>query len=204
MYCVKCGAQLDDNAEFCSKCGTNQTNNLSPDKGYRAPNYEFKTVRCYPSDYSENKYKEFYENCGWTILDMDRKQEYTGQDSSGTRHYSTQTHIKMQRDKNMPNYEKIKELSDKAEEYFDTTPKTKSIRRWIFIAILAAILSLPNLFAYKVMFITILLGVVVGICILKIVLNVSKNKKTRTSYYANKSVSDKAYQECKDLVAKSK
>jgi len=25
MFCKECGAQIDDNAKFCSKCGTQQT-----------------------------------------------------------------------------------------------------------------------------------------------------------------------------------
>ncbi len=204
MFCAKCGTQLDDGTEFCPKCGASQTGAETPQQNYRAPNYEFKTVRCYPSDYTENKYREFYENCGWTILDMDRKQVYSGQDSSGTQHYSTQTHIKMQRDKNMPNYEEIRKLSDTAEEYFDTTAKTKPTTRWIIVAVVAILGLIFNLLFGAPALIAVPFAVIIGVCVLMFTLAVTKNKKMRKIYYANKAISDKAYEECKKLVAQSK
>ncbi|MBP3313232.1 MAG: zinc-ribbon domain-containing protein [Oscillospiraceae bacterium] len=30
MYCIKCGAQIEDNATFCSVCGASQTESLQP------------------------------------------------------------------------------------------------------------------------------------------------------------------------------
>jgi hypothetical protein len=213
---------MSDGAAFCASCGASQADGgaVSQGGGYIAPNFEFKTVRCYPSDATESKYKYFYEGCGWIIMDMDRKQVYTGQSADGTRHYSTQTHIKMQRDKNRPNYDKIYELSAKAESYFDTTPAAYSYGKGTksaFIALLAMgiVFLILGLFAgfvfsfgggFSPMGIAF---VVVGAvsAVTGIIIKAATHKKISAkkaelmaSYNQNKAEADKAFEECRRLV----
>jgi len=118
---------MPDNAVFCSGCGTNQQGDITISQ--HKPIYEMKTITCYPTERAEQQTNEFYQDLGWEVLSMDRKQLNAGQtpnfffDGSNvayggsTQHFTTQTHISIRRDKKMPNYDKIKELSDKAEYY---------------------------------------------------------------------------------------
>jgi len=213
MFCKQCGNEMQDGLKFCGSCGANQESGASAAQpvqtAYRAPNYEFKTVRCYPSDSAEDKYRRFYEDCGWTILDMDRKQKFDGQttasDGSRTSHYSTQTHIKLQRDKNRPNYDKIKELSDIAENYFDTTPNTKkSNKAFLAPLIIGAVLLLLGIINRMSVFLLIAGAVLVGGGIALAVVLVKKCKKTNAAiterYTKNKAEADAARAECKRLV----
>ncbi len=199
MFCVKCGAQISDESKVCEKCGAAQKT---------APDYEYKTVRCYPSDSTENKYKMFYESCGWKITDIDRRQTYDGQSFDGTQNYSTQTHIKMQRDKNMPNYDKIRELSEKAEGYFDTVPNKKRCASWLAIGIFAIIVGTIACIMASMLglpFYAFIVAIVIGVCcLIPGILRIKSNKKVEAQYYANKAIADKALEECKALVRKSK
>lgn len=197
MFCVRCGAQIRDGSLICDKCGATQTN---------APDYEYKTVRCYPSEATEERYREFYENCGWKVTDMDRRQTFEGQ-SGGTKTYATQTHIKLQRDKNMPYYEEIRALSAEAESYFDTTPKKKSVLLpfacsfAFLICLITLCFSMPTniiYIAFCIFGVPFIAPLIIGI------VRISKNKKFKESYYANKKYADQAYEKCKQLVRKSR
>jgi len=226
MFCSNCGKETGD-AKFCPGCGASRDGVATAAQvAYKVPNFEFKTVRCYPSDAAETKYKDFYEGCGWTILDMDRKQIFAGQTqgyNTRTNHYSTQTHIKMQRDKNHPNYEKIAELSEKAEAYFDTSPKTVKLNRTpqglgglalIGVGLLALIFggfygcmdSLSSFSDYQtITTVSLIAGaVMMAVGILLVVLAVLSMKKKNPgiieSYNKNKAEADAAYAECKKLV----
>ncbi|MCL2630534.1 MAG: hypothetical protein FWD49_03285 [Firmicutes bacterium] len=158
------------------------------------PNYEFKTLKCYPNDYTEQRYVDFYQNCGWQIMDMDRKQVYTGQSSDGTKNYSTSTHIKMQRDTSMLNYAKIAELSAKAERYFDTS-LTNAVN---YDKAFASAKGLATMFVLFGFFILPVIGWFLSIPFFK-KMKLRKQEVTET-YNKNKSESDKAYEECKALV----
>ena len=202
MFCKKCGKEMPDNAIFCSGCGTSPEGEAGATFGHKPPNYEFKTVKCYPNEYTENMHKDFYEACGWQIVDMDRKQLFDGQDDLGTKHYSTSTYIKMQRDKNRPNYERIMELSAKAESYFDTSPNTISLKKdkkykkaatWSSTFLVLGFCYLP------------VIGWFISIPFFK------KKKKRKLeieehnyemvkSYNENKAKADAAFEECKKLV----
>ncbi|MCL2061317.1 MAG: zinc ribbon domain-containing protein [Firmicutes bacterium] len=144
MFCNKCGKEMPDSSVFCSSCGASQQGGAATAQtAYRAPDWEFRTEKCYPSDAVEKKRRELYENCGWTIIDMDRKQTYEGQTFYGagvsTKNYSTSTYIKMQRDRNHPHYQKMKELSPIVESYYTRSAPTKdlvknsSIGTWVLL-----------------------------------------------------------------------
>ena len=72
-------------------------------------NYESRTVQVYPSDYEERKAISVYERGGWELTNNVRNQERHGDT------ISTFIRLSFRRNKNMPNYEKIKELSADAE-----------------------------------------------------------------------------------------
>jgi len=222
MFCSSCGKEVGE-AKFCPNCGAGRDGvaTATAQPAYKAPNFEFKTVRCYPSDYQEQRYKEFYEGCGWTILDMDRKQQYTGQSSDGTKHYSTQTHIKMQRDKNHPNYEKIAELSEKAEKYFDTNANTKKVSKTgvgklcivaisigpflvLWGAIMRALMEdmrigMASVIGVIAVGIAMIVAGIVGLVLMGKKLKKS-NAEVTERYNKNKVEADAACEECKKLV----
>jgi len=221
MFCNKCGQQMPDNTVFCGGCGTNNQGGgqAAQQPIYKVPSFEFKTVRCYPSDYEENKYKEFYEDCGWTIMDMDRKQTNSGGYSAGgynVTNYSTTTHIKMQRDKNHPHYAKIKELSETAEAYFDTTPAAKKYgnktKAAFLMFLLLGLMLLPYGIGCAFLFESLITGIIMGsiggvFIFIAIIIRTKTAKKIRLkkkelqeSYNRNKAVANQARVECKKLV----
>ena len=124
MFCKQCGTQMLENSQFCGKCGGGQNGQVGgyqQQQVYKPPNYEMRTVQCYPSDEAEREEVDFYAMCGWEVMGMDRKQTFEGTFSDGTggqsKRYLTRSHIQIKRDRNMPNFIKIKELSDKADSF---------------------------------------------------------------------------------------
>jgi hypothetical protein len=217
MFCRDCGKEVA--GEFCGGCGAAAAGAPAPAApqqkgGYGGPNYEFKTVKCYPDEGTEQRYVGFYQDMGWEVVDMDRKQTFDGQsynafDGSSTSHYSTSTYIKMKRDKNRPNYAQIAQLSAVAEDYFDTSPK-KSKKTGAIVAIvigvIAVLAGLANIggIRYGGLPAVLVPGLVgVGLLVLGILLMVKGSKKDKAlseSYYANKAEADRAYEECRRLV----
>jgi len=163
-------------------------------------NYEFKTTQCYPHAATESMYKNFYEGCGWEILDMDRKQEYKGQSSDGTKHFSTQTHIKLRRDKSMKNYSEIETLSAEAEAYFDTTPKKSPSGKYgFYLFIIGALILIIGIIG-KSMPLDIAGGAVLAFGVLLLAIGAKKNKALKASYLVSKAAADEAFEKCKKLV----
>jgi len=167
MFCYNCGNQVANGSAFCAGCGANQSqsttmvqpntvrpivqqantvqasvvqasnaqyNNLP---GGIQSNYEYKTVKCYPSDEEENRLVSFYVACGWEFLTMDRVSEsYT---NGWYYENKSSTHIKLRRDTTRTNHEKIKELSNAAEQYLDASREKNEVVKkvkWKFIPLI--------------------------------------------------------------------
>ncbi len=63
--------------------------------------------------------------------------------------------------------------------------------------IMASMLGLP--------FYAFIVAIVIGVCcLIPGILRIKSNKKVEAQYYANKAIADKALEECKALVRKSK
>lgn len=137
MICKSCGVEIGG-ARFCGNCGQDQQTETM--KTRYVPDYERKTVECYPSTYRENKTIAFYGRLGWTVISTQRNQEFTGQSSDGTAHYSSCTRILFERDRNIENYAEIKRLSDIAEQDWDSEPRTRKLKTFIFGTVAGALL----------------------------------------------------------------
>ncbi len=160
------------------------------------------------------------------ITDIDTKQfvEENTDICSNRTIFSTQTYIKMRRDRNRKNYGEICSLSAKAEEYFDKELLNgygNGIRAFfitllvlgIVAAVIGAFISLIGgmLFAFRGHFnflpalITIICGVIMIIAAVIIGITVLKRvKKERieieAEYNKNKAEADRALEECRRLV----
>lgn len=61
MYCRNCGAQIDNQAVMCPKCGTAQQPTVPPNNGYTQPN------NMYPPNYNMQPPADT-GNIGWAVL----------------------------------------------------------------------------------------------------------------------------------------
>lgn len=84
---------------------------------------ETKTVQVYPDDAKINATISFWENFGWEVINNQRCQEFTKQDSDGTQHFSTFNKITFSREKSSPWYGKVAELES---EYISTEKELES------------------------------------------------------------------------------
>lgn len=84
---------------------------------------ETKTVQVYPDDAKINATISFWENFGWEVINNQRCQEFTKQDSDGTQHYSTFNKITFSREKSSPWYNKVAQLES---EYISTEKELES------------------------------------------------------------------------------
>ena len=71
---------------------------------------ESKTVQVYPDDVQVNAEIRRQELFGWEVISNQRIQEFTRQDSDGTRHYETFNKITFSREKSSPWYDRAVEL----------------------------------------------------------------------------------------------
>jgi len=127
--CNICGLKLPHGIRVCGTCGTIQ-------QAISVPDYEFKTVICAENSTEEVKFKHFYERCGWQITDMQRQSDLRvdycfdtkpARLVSGKTLEQNKTHIIMQRDQNMPDYNLIRQKSAIAEAQFLAIPPLKTI-----------------------------------------------------------------------------
>ena len=73
------------------------------------------TIQRYPDDKIVNDTIQAYELFGWEVIGNQRCQEFTRQDSNGTKHYSTFNKITFSREKSSPWYPEVVKL----EQEFD-------------------------------------------------------------------------------------
>lgn len=71
---------------------------------------ETTTIQCYPSDKEINEKIKLFETFGWEVINNQRCQEFTGQDSDGTRHFETFNKITFSREKGAPWYDEVRGL----------------------------------------------------------------------------------------------
>jgi hypothetical protein len=165
MFCRTCGTSVPNDGAVCLKCGAAQNAQDHVRQTYRPLNLESKIVDVYPSKKAEREAIEFFESTGW-ILSASAKTQDTKMNkelhipllsASVTTKIvfttSTCTRMTFQRDRNMPAYERIKELSEDAESFFGMISKVSLVDvfvRFLFAAIflVGGILSLiyiPNI-----------------------------------------------------------
>jgi len=131
---------LPSGTRVCSAC-----NNSLPAEANL--DYEYQTVVCSDETNTQVRYKCFYERCGWQVTDMRVKEDLavsysveTKKDRVNTGRHLPQkkTHIIMQRDKNMPNYNLISQKSAFAEAHFLAKPPAKCIKSGATAAIITS------------------------------------------------------------------
>lgn len=71
---------------------------------------ETKTIQLYPDDKIVNDTIAAYEIFGWEVINNQRCQEFTRQDSNGTKHYSTFNKVTFSREKASSWYPEVSEL----------------------------------------------------------------------------------------------
>ncbi len=89
---------------------------------------ETTTIQCYPSDKEINEKIRLFEMFGWEVINNQRCQEFTGQDSDGTRHFETFNKITFSREKGAPWYAEARELES---EYVKLTTLRNSTAPYI-------------------------------------------------------------------------
>jgi len=118
------------------------------------PNFESKTVKTNPN--SEDKIVEIYENFGWTLEDSQEvynKHTDTGDtivigDVGFTQKTTETTHfvrLRFRRDKDIPNYSKIKELETEFWDNFNVFAAVPSAIPGKLILFWAGIMIIPTL-----------------------------------------------------------
>ena len=185
MFCSKCGAQITDGINFCPVCNAAQTAQAQRQGGYSPPDLETKVVQVYPGASHEAEAITVYEKCGWKVVSSNRSQELEyGMTSTFIR-------ITLQRDRNMPNYAKIKALSDDpALSSIGTIPaqgKFGDLKKMLFLSICFLHLIIPFVIVVK-----------------KMVKLKRKNKENRDQHAANKQKAFKIADECQQLINSGK
>ena len=110
-------------------------------------NYEFKTITCAASERAEQAYTNFYQNLGWEVIEINRRRRTNQTTTSFVQGVSctTQSHtdwaeIKLRRNRNHHNYEKIRAISNEAVNHWQksevTAPKPRGSRLAFFCVLI--------------------------------------------------------------------
>lgn len=87
---------------------------------------ETKTMQVYPDDAVVNDTAKTQGMFGWELISNQRCQEFTSQDSDGTKHYETFNKLTFTREQNAPWYDRVAELES---EYWALAEERKKVER---------------------------------------------------------------------------